>query len=31
VNAASPNGEHWIQATRANLSRRRMNAPGENE
>ncbi len=31
VNAASPNGEHWIQATRVNLSRWRMNAPGENE
>lgn len=31
VNAASPNGEYWIQATRANLSRWRMNAPGENE
>lgn len=31
VNAAPPNGGHWIQATRADESFRRLDAPGENE
>ncbi|MBH5386387.1 hypothetical protein [Bradyrhizobium diversitatis] len=31
VNAAPPNSERWIQATRADVSRRLMNTPGENE
>lgn len=31
VNAAPPNGGHWIQATRADESFRLLDAPGENE
>lgn len=31
VNAAPPNGEHWIREMRADVSRGLMNAPGENE
>lgn len=31
VNAAPPNGGHWIQAMRADESFRLLDAPGENE